>query len=65
VPHHAGGSQVSSAEANVPTYDDDVDAAAAFLGFLRGVVWASPDASPGLDGSPTGRVLTSVDLPLR
>jgi hypothetical protein len=41
---------------------DDVEAATAFLGFLRGVVWASPEASPGLDGSPTGRVLTEVAL---
>lgn len=39
---------------------DTEDAATAFLGFLRTVVWASPEASPGLGGSPTGRVLTSV-----
>jgi hypothetical protein len=39
---------------------DDVPAAEAFLGFLRTVVWASADASPGLSGSPQGRVLTSV-----
>jgi hypothetical protein len=39
---------------------DDAEAAGAFLGFLRSVVWASPDASPGLDGAPMGRVLASV-----
>lgn len=39
---------------------DDEEAATAFLGFLRSVVWASPEASPGLGGSPTGRVLTAV-----
>lgn len=39
---------------------DDSAAAEAFLGFLRTVVWASADASPGLGGAPTGRVLTSV-----
>lgn len=42
---------------------DDEDAATAFLGFLRNVVWASPEASPGLGGAPTGRVLTSVSRP--
>ncbi|MCW2572234.1 MAG: Antibiotic biosynthesis monooxygenase [Frankiales bacterium] len=39
---------------------DDVDAATAFLGFLQSIVWASADASPGLQGAPTGRVLTDV-----
>ncbi len=39
---------------------DDTAAAEAFLGFLRSAVWASPEASPGLSGSPTGRVLTGV-----
>jgi hypothetical protein len=39
---------------------DDVPAAEAFLGFLRSVVWASPEASPGLSGQPMGRVLTPV-----
>ncbi len=39
---------------------DDVAAATAFLGFLQTVVWASADASPGLQGAPTGRVLTEV-----
>ena len=39
---------------------DDVPAAEAFLGFLRSVVWASPEASPGLAGTPVGRVLTAV-----
>lgn len=31
--------------------------AEAFRGFLRGAVWASRDASPGLAGEPTARVL--------
>ena len=39
---------------------DDGPAAEAFLGFLRSVVWASPEASPGLSGTPVGRVLTAV-----
>jgi hypothetical protein len=39
---------------------DDVEAATAFLRFLRASVWASPKASPGLDGAPTGRVLTDI-----
>ncbi|GAC1609277.1 MAG: hypothetical protein NVS3B26_09730 [Mycobacteriales bacterium] len=39
---------------------DDLAAATAFLGFLQSVVWASADASPGLQGAPTGRVLTGV-----
>lgn len=39
---------------------DNEEAATAFLGFLRSVVWASPEASPALTGSPTGRVLTAV-----
>ncbi len=39
---------------------DDVKAATAFLGFLQSVVWASHEASPGLDGKPTGRILESV-----
>lgn len=42
---------------------DDEPAATAFLGFLRTVVWASPEASPGLSGTPTGRVLLGVPLP--
>lgn len=42
---------------------DDVEAATGFLGFLRTVVWASPEASPGLGGAPIGRVLTGVDVP--
>ena len=41
---------------------DNVEAATAFLSFLRTAVWASPEASPGLDGSPTGRVLTEVPM---
>jgi hypothetical protein len=42
---------------------DDVGAATAFLGFLRSQVWASPEASPGLGGVPTGRVLNGVTVP--
>lgn len=41
---------------------DTVDAATAFLGFLQSVVWASAEASPGLQGAPSGRVLTPVTL---
>jgi hypothetical protein len=40
---------------------DSVEAAASFKGFLETVVWASPDNSPGLGGTPTARVLTEVD----
>lgn len=32
-----------------------------FLGFLRQVVWAAPENSPALVGSPTGRVLIDAD----
>jgi hypothetical protein len=39
---------------------DSVDAADAFKGFLENVVWKSPDASPGLGGTPTARVLVEV-----
>jgi hypothetical protein len=39
---------------------DDREAAERFLHFLSTVVWASPEASPGLGGRPTGRVLTAV-----
>jgi hypothetical protein len=42
---------------------DDVEAATAFLSFLRATVWASPKASPGLEGAPTGRVLTDIAVP--
>jgi hypothetical protein len=40
---------------------DSVEAAAAFRRFLEANVWASPEASPGLGGAPTARVLTAVD----
>jgi hypothetical protein len=39
---------------------DDVEAAQSFKRFLEEVVWSSPDASPGLSGTPTARVLTEV-----
>lgn len=33
------------------------DQASQFLEFLRAAIWASPEASPALDGTPVGRVL--------
>ena len=39
---------------------DTVEQAAAFKGFLENSVWTSPDASPGLAGTPKARVLTEV-----
>lgn len=42
---------------------ENVTAATAFLDHLRAVVWASPEASPGLEGTPTARVLTGVRTP--
>jgi hypothetical protein len=39
---------------------DEVDAAQQFKAFLEAVVWASPEASPGLSGTPMARVLTQV-----
>jgi hypothetical protein len=41
---------------------DDAKTAEAFKGFLEAVVWASPEASPGLDGTPRARVLQEVHL---
>ena len=38
----------------------DTDRAAAFKQFLETVVWQSKDLSPGLDGTPTARVLDDV-----
>jgi hypothetical protein len=38
-----------------------VEAANSFKGFLESVVWASPDNSPGLSGTPRARVLMEVD----
>jgi hypothetical protein len=39
---------------------DTVDEAAAFRQFLETKVWASREASPGLDGPPRARVLKDV-----
>jgi hypothetical protein len=39
---------------------DEVEAAKQFKGFLETVVWTSPEASPGLSGTPMARVLTQV-----
>jgi hypothetical protein len=39
---------------------DSVEAAHAFKRFLETDVWTSRDASPGLAGTPTARVLTEV-----
>jgi hypothetical protein len=37
------------------------DQAAAFLGFLRTQVWASPGSAPALVGAPQTRILTTID----
>ena len=39
---------------------DTVDEAAAFKKFLETNVWSSSDASPGLAGAPTARILREV-----
>jgi hypothetical protein len=39
---------------------DDVEAAEKFKRFLETTVWANPEASPALKGTPTARVLTEV-----
>lgn len=39
---------------------DSVEEAAAFKSFLEQTVWASAEASPGLAGTPTARILTEV-----
>jgi len=39
---------------------DTVEQAEAFKHFLETNVWSSREASPGLDGAPTARVLTDV-----
>jgi hypothetical protein len=39
---------------------DSVKEAEAFKEFLETTVWASPEASPALDGTPRARVLTEV-----
>lgn len=40
---------------------DSIEAATRFRGFLEANVWSTPANSPGLAGSPTARVLESVD----
>jgi hypothetical protein len=40
---------------------DNVEQAAAFKRFLETNVWASAEASPGLGGTPTARILTEVN----
>jgi hypothetical protein len=44
---------------------DGVEQASAFKQFLETTVWASAQASPGLGGTPTARVLTEVDTLLK
>ena len=39
---------------------DSVSAAADFRNFLQAQVWSSPDASPGLAGTPRAVILTEV-----
>ena len=40
---------------------DSAEAAEKFRGFLETNVWSTPANSPGLAGSPTARVLTSLE----
>ena len=40
---------------------DEAAGAAAFLGFLRDVVWAVPENSPALAGTPETRILRRAD----
>jgi len=40
---------------------DTVDEAEGFLTFLRSKVWAQPENSPGLAGTPMARILQRVD----
>ena len=40
---------------------DSAESAMQFRGFLEKNVWSTPANSPGLAGSPTARVLQSVD----
>ena len=40
---------------------DSAEAATQFRSFLEANVWSTPANSPGLAGSPTARVLESVD----
>jgi hypothetical protein len=39
---------------------DSTEQAEGFKAFLETKVWSSPDASPGLGGTPRARVLTAV-----
>ena len=39
---------------------DNADGARRFLAFLQSKVWALPEVSPGLDGTPVTRILESV-----
>jgi hypothetical protein len=39
---------------------ETAEEAEAFKGFLETNVWSSPEASPGLGGTPRARVLTEV-----
>ena len=39
---------------------ESVEQAESFKGFLETKVWANPEASPGLDGTPRARVLNEV-----
>lgn len=39
---------------------DSIDAAARFQRFLETTVWASPDNSPGLGGTPRSRILEEI-----
>lgn len=41
---------------------DTADQAEGFKSFLETKVWSSPEASPGLGGTPRARVLTQVEL---
>ena len=38
-----------------------VEQAEAFKGFLETAIWTSSDASPGLAGTPTARILNAVE----
>jgi hypothetical protein len=40
---------------------DSAEQAQAFKTFLETRVWSSPEASPGLDGTPRARILSEVD----
>ncbi|MGB8651072.1 MAG: hypothetical protein WCD35_10470 [Mycobacteriales bacterium] len=44
---------------------DTVDDANAFKLFLETRVWSAREASPGLAGTPTARILTEVPTPIR